>query len=569
MEHPGEASAVPSGSARPSSSARSTSRTSSEGVDLVHSCVDDAAARNPDHPAVVLGAETLSYGDLSDATSRLADALVDLGVERGDRVGLYVHKSFETVIGAYGIMKAGAAFVPIDPQIPVERLAMIVDDCGIEIVVTERRKLATLDALGSLGSLGGASTSSATSTIRAVVSATDGAAHDFEVVDWPALRASEATARARPSDRPSRAIEPDDLAYIMYTSGSTGVPKGMMHSHRSSLGFGRWGVEHCGLVPSDRVASHGPLHFDISIFDIFSTGIAGATVVLVPEPVTRFPASLSKLLEEQAVTALFTVPFAFMQLVANGALAERSLTALRWVLFGGEPFPARHLRSLMHALPQAEFSNVYGPAEAPACVTHTVVTPPDADDVIPIGQPSPHTDVLVVEPGTDRPVEPGAVGELLVAAPSITLGYWNRPERNAVSYLHDDDRTYFRTGDLVSVRPDGIFDFLGRGDRMVKTRGFRVELDEIEAAISSHPLVAEAAAFTSRDEDDVVLVHAAFTTDAVTVDESAISAHAAARLPSYAMPVSLTRHESFPRTTSDKIDRTALAEAFTTSGGSG
>ncbi len=523
---------------------------------FVHDAIDRVATSAPDRPAVVLGTDEMSYGELAAATDRLARTLANLGVSRGDRVGLYVHKSFTTVIGAYGIMKAGAAFVPIDPQIPVERLSMIIDDCDIRVLVTEPRKLATLDALSTLESQeeGG----SVPTRIDTVISDSDGADHAFDLIEWSAIEPDGAEFGC-----PVVGADPDDLAYIMYTSGSTGVPKGMMHSHRSSLGFGRWGVEHCDLAPADRVASHGPLHFDISIFDLFSTGIAGATVVLVPEPVTKFPASFSKLLEEQAVSALFTVPFAFIQLTSSGALGERDLTALRWVLFGGEPFPARHLRSLMQAVPHAEFSNVYGPAEAPACVTHTVVEPPSADDVVPIGRPSPRTDVLVVDPGTESPVAVGEVGELLVASPSITLGYWNRPERNAVSYLTDDaGRLYFRTGDLVSQRDDGIFDFLGRGDRMVKTRGFRVELDEVEAAIGSHPSVAEAAAFTSRDDDGVVLVHAAFTSDDAGLDETSVTAHAATRLPNYAMPVSLTRHDRFPRTTSDKIDRTALAEAF-------
>lgn len=485
---------------------------------LVHEAVDIGASNDPSHPAVVMGDESLTYGELQVAVNQLANTLIELGVESGDRVGLYLHKSVETVVTAYAIMKAGCAFVPIDPFIPGERLKMIVDDCDISIVVTNDRLVSKLEDL----------------SLSAVVGPSSG-------FSWDQVA-------QRSADAPSRVVAPDDLAYIMYTSGSTGVPKGMMHSHRTSLGFGLWGVEYCALTPQDRVASHGPLHFDISIFDIFSTGLAGATVVLVPEAVTKFPASLSQLLQDQAVTALFTVPFALAQLGSGGVLADRDLSALRWVLFGGEPFTPRHLRALMEALPHAQFANVYGPAEAPACLCHLMDGPPVDDSPIPIGTVSANTVATIDDDG-----------HLTIEAPSVTLGYWNRPELNAKSLVRPG---VFRTGDLVRVRDDGLYDFLGRSDRMIKTRGYRVELDEIEAALGSHSGVVEAAAFALTDDDGVVTVHAAFVTsadDALT--EAELREHAATRLPAYAMPATLRREDEFPRTTSDKIDRGSLAAA--------
>ncbi len=494
---------------------------------LVHDAVDRGAERDPAHPAVVMGDATLSYAELRDATNRLANTLIELGAQPGDRVGLYLHKSIETVVTAYGIMKAGCAFVPIDPLIPAERLDMILDDCGISIVVTENRLLSRLDD----------------TTAGAAITATIGPDQKAE------SRRSQLTwadVGERSSAAPERTVDTHDLAYLMYTSGSTGMPKGMMHSHHTSLGFGLWGVEYCQLVPSDRVASHGPLHFDISIFDIFSTGLAGATVVLVPEAVTKFPASFAKLLEEQQVSALFTVPFALAQLASHGALDTRDLTALRWVLFGGEPFTPRHLRSLMEALPHASFANVYGPAEAPACVCHVVSEPPTDDTPIPIGTVSANTTATVE-----------ADGSLTIEAQSVTLGYWNRPELNERSLVKPG---VFRTGDLVRVRDDGLYDFLGRSDRMVKTRGFRVELDEVEAALNAHGDIAEAATFAVTDDEGVTTIHAAFVgARELAVDD--VRAHLATRLPAYAIPVTLRAEETFPRTTSDKIDRSALAAA--------
>lgn len=491
--------------------------------DLVHEAVDRGAVRDRNHPAVVMGDEALTYGELLTATNQLANSLIELGAQRGDRVGLYLHKSVETVVSAYGIMKAGCAFVPIDPLIPTERLEIILDDCGINIIVTENRLVPRLGAVSP--------------SLSAVVGPTEKLAGSITQLTW-------ADVHDRPTGAPTRVVTPDDLAYVMYTSGSTGTPKGMMHSHHTSLGFGMWGVDYCGLVPSDRVASHGPLHFDISIFDIFSTGLAGATVVLVPEAVTKFPASLSALLADQHVTVIFTVPFALSQLANNGALVDRDLSSLRWVLFGGEPFTPRHLRTLMLALPNAKFANVYGPAEAPACVCHVVADPPQDDTPIPIGTVSPETTATV-----------DTAGALTIEARSVTLGYWNRPELNEQSLVR---RGVFRTGDLVRVRADGIYEFVGRSDRMVKTRGFRVELDEIESAMNAHDDISESAAFAITDEDGVTLVHAAFVG---TIEEAHLRSYLADRLPNYAIPVSLRSEVAFPRTTSDKIDRPALAQA--------
>ncbi len=469
-----------------------------------------------------MGERQLTYAQLRTATNQLANTLIELGSEPGDRVGIFLHKSVETVVAAYGIMAAGCAFVPIDPLSPADRLESILADCNIDIVVSEDRLVERLNETPHGAGL------------RAVIGPS---AH----ITWDQVG-------TRSVDDPDRVVDPDDLAYLMYTSGSTGVPKGMMHSHRTSLGFGQWGVDYCTLAPTDRVASHGPLHFDISIFDIFSTGLAGATVVLVPEPVTKFPASFSKLLEEQRVTVLFTVPFALAQLSLNGGLDQRDLQRLRWVLFGGESFTPRHLRSLMEALPHAQFANVYGPAEAPACVCHLMDEPPTDDTPIPIGSVSANTTATI-----------DSDGGLVIEAPSVMLGYWQRPELNATSLVRPG---VFRTGDLVRQRPDGLYDFLGRSDRMVKARGFRIELDEVEAALGAHPAVAEAAAFAVTDADGVTTVHAAYVLDTeASIGEGDLRSHMAARLPSYAVPVTLRAEAAFPRTTSDKIDRPALSAA--------
>lgn len=538
-------------------------------MSVIPESVDHWATISPDSPALRLGNEVLSYQQLQARANGLAAGLVGLGVKRGDRVGLFLHKSIETAVGAYGIMKAGAAFVPLDPLMPPKRLRSIMTDCGIEVVVTESSKLELLLGIASGTALKAIVGPARPARMGALAQASG------ERVEW--LSWSEVAATAVPSVGVES--QPDDLAYIMYTSGSTGEPKGMMHSHRSGLAFAQWGVDFCDLGPSDRVASHGPLHFDISIFDFFSSALAGSCVELIPEPVTKFPASLSKFLADQQVTVLFTVPYALSQLAINGALAERQLGYLRWILFGGEPFAPQQLAALMSAFPEASFGNVFGPAEAPACVNHVVSERPGAEAPIPIGTPAPGTEIRIVEPGGTEPVANGEIGELLVAAESVTQGYWNQPDRNRASFVElparrsiDPERQrFFRTGDLVrkhiGATGSHLLFFHGRNDRMVKSRGFRIELDEIEAVLLGHESVEAAAVFMAMGEGEVNLVHGVYILATSAADPEGwlsneeIMSYLGERLPRYALPATLTKRLSFPLTTSGKIDRRALSAA--------
>jgi amino acid adenylation domain-containing protein len=312
-------------------------------------------------------------------------------------------------------------------------------------------------------------------------------------VPWDEVVAASATP-------PNAGTMEQDLCYILYTSGSTGVPKGVMHTHRSALSFAEIAVRAYGLDEHDRISNHAPLHFDLSTLDYFAGAVAGATTVVIPESHTKLPASLSALVEAERLTVLYAVPFALQQLLLHGALDKRSLPSLRWVLFGGEPFPPKHLRALMAALPQASFVNVYGPTEVNG-VTHFPVPPiaEDDDSPIPIGMPYGNVEALIVD-DEDRPVRPGEAGLLLVRTPTMMRGYWKRADLNERAFyrrpafgIYED--VFHRTGDLVRERPDGNLDFLGRKDRQIKARGYRIELDEVEAALLAHEAVEGAAAF--------------------------------------------------------------------------
>ncbi|NJN81449.1 MAG: amino acid adenylation domain-containing protein [Caldilineaceae bacterium] len=354
------------------------------------------------------------------------------------------------------------------------------------------------------------------------------------------------------------------MAYLMYTSGSTGEPKGMIHTHFSGLSYAKMAAEVYGLHSEDRLSSFPPLHFDQSIFDYFSGPLAGATTVIIPEEHMLLPASLSQLMADERLSVWYSVPFALIQLAIRGALEERDLTSLRWVLYGGEPFPPKHLAALMALWPHARFSNVYGPAEVNQCTYYHVPQLGDQhDEAIPIGQIWPNAEGLVVDEN-DQPVAAGEVGELLVRSPTMMQGYWRRPDLNAEAFFRraspgGHSEIFYRTGDLVQLPADGAYRFLGRKDRQIKTRGFRVELDEVESVLSAHPSVEESAVFAVSDQDHSVQIQAAVLVRAdMTLTVAELVRHAQAHLPRYAVPARIEILTGFPRTSTDKIDRKAL-----------
>lgn len=510
---------------------------------LVHSPIEHFAKAKPGHPALVFRGESMSYADLDAASNQLANSLIDDGLEPQDRVGIFMRKGLELGPAIYGTLKAGGIFVPLDPFMPVDRLDFIIRDCSINHLLSADHMAGPLRQLDP-------------SLALILYGVTDSTS--FETRTWDRIGQMSDVA-------PDVWMIDQDLAYIMYTSGSTGFPKGMMHTHHGSVSYARWGALHVNMRADDHVASHAPLHFDLSIFDFFSTAQSGATVVLVPEAVTKLPASWTQYIESEKITCVFTVPFALIEMLERGAMEQRDLSSLRWVLFGGEPFPPKHLRALMEALPDVRFTNVYGPAEAPSCTCYDIPAPPqDDDEPIPIGTVSHNSAALILDDqDTECPV--GVAGELCIRSSTLTKGYWNRPDLNERAFFTRDSfgpfpEVFYRTGDVVVMHDDGLLRFLGRKDRMIKTRGHRVELDEVEAALVSHPLVSEAAAFAVPDATGSKAIHAAVKPlDGEVLEARDVIEHAATKLPQYAIPVELEVVAEFPRTTSGKIDRRQLS----------
>ncbi|HUG85828.1 MAG TPA: AMP-binding protein, partial [Euzebya sp.] len=357
-----------------------------------------------------------------------------------------------------------------------------------------------------------------------------------------------------------------------FTSGSTGAPKGVTISHRAAMAYVRNCVQTFDLRAQDRVSSHAPLHFDLSILDVFASIAVGATIVPITGAARVFPTTLAELIDREAISVWYSVPFALVQLARHGGLERFGFAALRCVLFAGEPMPVAPLRELMDRWPAARFHNLYGPTETNVVTGHEV-TRGDAEALaaLPIGREWPDAEVRLVD-GAGRPVAAGDAGELWVCSATTMTGYWgdatatDRAFATVRTPAQRQPQRFYRTGDRVRRDDAGTLWFLGRTDDMVKVRGHRVELGEVQAALAGHPALAEATVVALPAADvGVELVAVVTPADhAAPPTPADVRAHCASRLPTYMVPTRVEVHATLPRTSTGKLDRHAVVNALTT-----
>jgi amino acid adenylation domain-containing protein len=491
---------------------------------------------HPARTAVVDPSGTeMSYGELAAQADRVAAYLANRGVEPGDRVGVVLPKSAVGVATLFGIMKAGAAYVPVDYTAPTDRARAILSDCQVRAIFVDHRltELATLLAAEK----------------PAAIVTVGGTASLQRTASWADVQSSEA-----PS--PVVARRTSDLAYILYTSGSTGVPKGVMLTHENASSFVEWCSSVFNPTEADRFSSHAPFHFDLSILDLYVAIKHGASVHLISEELGKNPRELARFIDNRRLTVWYSTPSILTLLLQFGDLSAVDASSIRLVLFAGEVFPVKHLRALRRVWPAPTYYNLYGPTETNVCTFAKIpeLIADDRDVPYPIGFACSHCESLVLDENGAE-VEPGGEGLLYISGPSVFSGYWNRPVENAAAFVERQGRRWYNTGDVVRWVDGEGFLYVGRRDRMVKRRGFRIELGEIERAFYKHPRVHEAAVIAVPDPESGVRIVAfagASAGDAPSIVE--LKAFCGRNLPSYMSPDRIVVRDVLPKTSTDKTD---------------
>jgi amino acid adenylation domain-containing protein len=367
------------------------------------------------------------------------------------------------------------------------------------------------------------------------------------------------------AESPALGGSDQDLAYILCTSGSTGKPKGVMLSHVNALAFVNWGYDTFQLTAEDRLSNHAPFIFDLSVFDIYCGIKAGATISLIPEGTATIPSHLSKLIEDHRITVWYSVPSVLTLLLLHGALAERDLRQLRLVLYAGEVFPVKFLRALMEALPGPRYFNLYGPTETNV-ITYYEIKPPIPAETksIPIGKACENTSLIAVDENGERVTTPGREGLLYAWGSTVTRGYFGRPAETAKAFIANPfvegrEEKVYATGDWVTLDENGNYIFIGRKDHQIKTRGYRVELGDVEAVLYANPAIREAVAIPIPDDllgNTIKAVVVPAEPGALT--EQDVKRHVASSLPRYMVPETVEFRTALPRTATDKVDRPRL-----------
>lgn len=510
-----------------------------------------SAEKYPEKDAVIFGDDKMTYAELHDKTNRLASFMTQNGVDRGDRVGIFLNKSVESIICIFSILKANAVYVPLDPVAPAARISYIIDNCQIKCLLTSSAKSKALPAILS-------------KTAVETIIVTDNRHEVAEGIDKKPILWEEVLA-ARYEGVPEIRNISSDLAYILYTSGSTGTPKGVMISHLNAFTFVNWVVDYLKVDENDIFSNHAPLHFDLSILDIFCCMKVGGTLCPVPETLSMFPIRLSTWIQDNRISVWYSVPSILSMMVLHGQPDQKDFSSLRMIIFAGEVFPVKYLRQLMTLIPGKQYINLYGPTETNVITYYRVPPiPPDQTKPIPIGKCCENMEVFAVTKEGKIVTEAGEEGELLARGTCVARGYWGAEDRTGKVFIPNTfqknfDEKIYKTGDLVALNKDGDYVYIGRVDHMIKSRGYRIEIGEIEAALYTHPSVSEVAVIAIPDDLITNRIKAVITLKAGHFLEATdVRMYCSEKIPKYMVPEIVEFRQSLPKTSTGKVDKPAL-----------
>lgn len=514
-----------------------------------------SADRDPESGALVMGDERVSYGRLESETNRMARLLREHGCVDGARVCILAGKSPSTISSLLAVLKAGGVYVPVDSASPPARVARIVESAEPGIVLADASAVSLVDGLIDAGAL--------SRLLTPVGSVDEPLRGDRFASLFSRADAADNSPQPLPNHR-----DPGDLAHLLFTSGSTGVPKGVMITHANVTAFVEWAVRYFGTRPSDRISGHPPLHFDLSTFDIFATLAAGAELHLVPGNLSVNPRALASMIRDSELTQWFSVPSVLTYLAKFDAVGQDDFPALERLLWCGEVLPTPVLIHWMKRLPHVRFTNLYGPTEATiASSFHTVPScPVDETEPIPIGTPCDGEELLVLDEHL-APVPTGEIGDLHISGVGLSPGYWRDPEKTASAFLTGPDPAatrIYRTGDLARCDSDGLVHFLGRADSQIKSRGYRIELGEIEAAVNAQGGMQECAVVgvDTGGFEGVTICCAFSTIDGAELSALALRTAVSKLLPAYMLPARWQEVDALPKNVNGKIDRKQVRESF-------